>query len=90
VNLNSIVKLSSNQVSCDLDSEAAILHLQTGVYYGLDPVGAVIWKLMEEPRTVASIRDAILEQYAVDAERCGRDLLELLQRLATEGLIEIQ
>ena len=30
---------SQEQVSCKLDSEAAILDLRSGVYYGLDPVG---------------------------------------------------
>ena len=87
--LHSTVQLSRDQVSCDLNGEAAILKLTTGVYYGLDPVGATIWKLMEQPRTVESIREAILKRYEVDAERCQSDLFELLQKLSAEGLIEV-
>ena len=87
--LQTVVRASQDQVSCDLDGEAAILNLKTGVYYGLDPVGAAIWKLMEQPCTVESIRDAVLQKYEVDEERCQRDLVELLDKLSAEGLIEV-
>jgi hypothetical protein len=80
--------LSADQVSCDLAGEAAILNLKTGVYYGLDRVGAFIWNLLKEPRTVGWLRDAVLAEYEVGAERCERDLVELLARLESEGLIE--
>ena len=68
----------------------AILDLKAGVYYGLDAVGARIWSLIQEPRTVNEIRDILLEEYEVEPERCERDLLELLQRLADEGIIEVE
>jgi hypothetical protein len=89
VTLQSTVRLSPDQVSCDLNGEAAILGLHTGTYYGLDPVGATIWKLIEQPRTIESIRDAMLQKYDVDASRCENDLFELLEKLNREGLIEI-
>jgi hypothetical protein len=60
------------------------------VYYGLDAVGARIWSLIQEPRTVNEIRDILLEEYEVEPERCERDLLALLQKLADEGLIEVK
>jgi hypothetical protein len=31
-----------------------------------------------------------LEEYEVEPERCKHDLLVLLQRLATEGLVEVE
>jgi hypothetical protein len=66
-----------------------MLNLKNGVYYGLDPVGARIWNLIQQPRTVSEVLQILLREYEVDAERCERDLLELLQRLAAEGLIEV-
>jgi len=79
-----------DQVSSNLDGEAAILNLKNGVYYGLDPVGARIWSLIQEPTTVAELRDAIVEEYEVEPDRCERDLLALLRDLAAEGLIEVR
>ena len=87
--LQSTVRVSQDQVSCDLNGEAAILNLKTGTYYGLDPVGATIWKLIEKPCTVESLREAMLQKYEVDAQRCESDLLDLLEKLKAEGLIDV-
>src|SRR5712692_9270844 len=86
----SVVTAAKDQVSCDLAGEAAILNLKSGVYYGLDPVGARIWKLIQEPRSVDEIRKALLDEYDVEPERCQSDLLALLEKLQAEGLIEVQ
>lgn len=80
---------AKDQVSCDLGGEAAILNLKSGVYYGLDPVGARIWNLIQTPKTLAQIRAALLEDYDVEPDRCERDLSELLEQLASAELIEI-
>ena len=89
ISTNSRIVVSQDQVSCDLSGEAAILNLKAGVYYGLNTVGASIWKLIQEPRTVKEIRDALAEEYDVEPKRCERDILELLQELSTHELIQI-
>ena len=85
-----VVVAAKDQVSCDLAGEAAILNIKSGVYYGLDPVGARIWNLVQEPRTVVQIQDAITSEYDVEPDRCARDLIGLLERLLEEGLIELK
>jgi hypothetical protein len=85
-----MVVVSPEQVSTNLEDEAVILHLKDGVYYGLNPVGARIWNLLQESRTVEEIRDIILEEYEVDQERCEQDLENLLQELLDKGLIELK
>jgi hypothetical protein len=90
ISATTTVVASKDQVSCDLAGEAAILNLKDSVYYGLDTIGARIWSLVQEPIPVGAIRDAIQQEYDVEAARCERDLLELLQKLAAEGLIEIK
>jgi len=86
----SIVVISKDQISCDLTEEVAILDLKYGMYYGLNTVGTRIWKLIQEPRTVHEIRDALLEEYEVEPEHCECDVLALLHELASKGLIEIK
>ena len=90
LSMASTVVAAEDQVSSDLGGEVAILDLKAGVYYGLDAVGARIWSLIQEPRTVNEIRDILLEEYDVEPERCERDLLALLRRLADEGLVEVR
>ena len=86
----SIIVASKEQVSCDLAREMAILDVKSGTYYGLNAVGAWIWQLIQEPRTVYEVCDALLKEYEVEPERCERDLLALLQELADKGLIEVK
>ena len=86
----SIVVVSQDQVSCELGGEAALLNLKAGVYYGLNEVGASIWKLIQEPKRVGEIRDAILEEYEVEPDNCEADIMALLQDLLDNGLIEVK
>ncbi len=88
--LYSIVSASPEQVSCPLGDEAAILNMKNTVYYGLNPVGARVWNLLQQPRTISDLRDALLEEYDVDTGRCEKDLLELLEKMRSEGLIQVR
>jgi len=88
LSLDSIVVATKDQVSCRLDEESAILNMRNSVYYGTDAEGTRVWDLLRQPRTVREIRDAILNEYEVEADRCERDLLELLEKMRSEGLLE--
>jgi hypothetical protein len=90
ISLDSTVVAAQDQVSSEIGDEVAILDLKAGTYYGLDAVGARVWELVQEPQRVREIRRILLEEYEVEPERCGRDLLALLQRLAYEGLVEVR
>jgi coenzyme PQQ synthesis protein D (PqqD) len=89
VSPGSIIVASKEQVSCDLDGEAAILNLKDGVYYGLDSVGATVWQCVQQPRRFAEIRDAILDEYEIDSQQCERDLGAVLSDLAACGLVDV-
>ena len=86
----SVVVASSEQISSDLAGEVVILNLKNGSYYGLDAVGVRIWELIQSPRPVAAVRDAIVEEYEVEPARCESDLLALLGKLAAAELIEVR
>jgi coenzyme PQQ synthesis protein D (PqqD) len=90
LNLQSVVVAASEQVSCPLGEESAILNLKNTSYYGLDSVGTVVWNLLRQPRGIIEIRDALLQEYEVEASLCERDLLDLLAKMREEGLIEVR
>jgi hypothetical protein len=90
LSVHSIVVAASEQVSCPLGEESAILNLKNSMYYGMNPVGTRIWTLLKEPRSVEQLRDALLNEYDVDAALCERDLLDLLGKMKSEGLIEVR
>jgi hypothetical protein len=80
---------SKDQVWRELDGEAIVLNLETGVYYGLDPVGARIWSLLQEPIRVEQICQKLLDEYDVERTACQEDLLALLKGMADSGLIQV-
>ena len=69
--------------------EISILSLTSGKYFLLNSVGATIWTLIQEPKSLEDLRSCLLEAYDVDAERCQKDLLEWVEKLASEGLIKV-
>ena len=88
VGWDDVVTVATSQVSNRVGDEVAVLSLDRGMYFGLNPVGARIWELLRTPTRVSAVHAAILEEYDVDAERAKQDLLELLGRLLKTGLIE--
>ena len=90
LSMHARVSRTSAQASCDLGGEAVLLNLESGQYYGLDPVGARIWELLRSPHSVQSLHAAILEEYEVDSETCLRDLSSIVAALNRAGLVEVQ
>lgn len=80
---------SQTAVSCELSQEAVILDLASGVYFGLDAVGARIWQILETPRSIGEIRDALLLEYRVDAAACEQSVARFAGELLSKGLLEI-
>ena len=89
ITVSSTVVAGPGQVSSNVEGEADILELGRGTYYGLDAVGARVWSLIQEPRSVASLRDALVEEYDVDPTRCEADVLALLAELEETGLVAV-
>jgi hypothetical protein len=87
---HSLVTVTADQIACEMQGELLILQTASGVYYGLDPIGKLVWSLMAEPKRVGGIRDVLLAEYEVDRGTCTRDLLVLLEELARKQLIEVR
>ena len=86
----STVVAAGDLLATSFGAELVILGLKDGVYYGLEEVGARVWELLQRPVAVSAIRDALVEEFDVAPERCGRDLVKLLTDLAKRGLIEVR
>jgi hypothetical protein len=88
IELATVVKQSSDQISCRLEDDVALLNLKTTLYFGIDEVGGFIWKMISKPITVAEICEAICEQYDVDEQGCRGDVIAFLHKLDEAGLVE--
>jgi Coenzyme PQQ synthesis protein D (PqqD) len=84
-----VIKAAVDQVCCDLHGETVILSLKTGKYHGLDAVGARIWDLIQEPKTLHDLLEILFSEFDVEPTRCEQDVRLLLLNMTEAGLVEI-
>ena len=84
-----LVSATKDAVACEFGDGLALLNLKSNVYYSLNGVGAFIWELIQEPRSIVDIRSAVLARYTVDPQRCQADVDALLKGLADNGLARL-
>ncbi|HXZ81423.1 MAG TPA: PqqD family protein [Terriglobales bacterium] len=82
-----VIKAAPDQVSCNVGGEAVILHLKQGTYYGLNEIGAVIWRSLQKPKTVGQLEELMLADFDVSKEQVEGDLQQLLEQMQASGLI---
>lgn len=80
---------SSRQVSCQIDDEIAILDMDKSLYFRLEGVAVEVWGALDQPSSVAQLRDGIVARFDVTPEACEADLVALLGQLQAQGLVEI-
>lgn len=85
----STITVSAHQVSSQLGEEAVILNVKSGMYYGLNEVGARIWSLIQEPVRFDAIVQTLLDEYDVDPKECEVDVQNLLQEFLAAELIDV-
>jgi len=79
-----------SSAACDLDGEMILLDVDCGVYFGLNSVGASIWKFIQSQRSVEEVVDAMMIEFKVDRAQCEAGVIGLLRDLASHGLIDVQ
>ena len=86
---SSIVSVAREQISSELGDESIILNLKSGMYHGLNEIGARIWHIIQQPKAVKDVKAILLEEYEVDIQECDRDLKGLLKELIEAGLVDV-
>lgn len=86
----SMVQVTNEQVSADLENATVVLQLSDGVYYQLNGVGGCVWaRINEGPCQVRELVDAVMAEYDVDRSRCEADVVALLQDMTKRSLVEV-
>ena len=86
LSLRDSIAVPPDVVFRELDGEAVILNLDSGIYFGLDEVGTRIWQLIGEHGLLQTVFDAMCREYDVAPDTLERDLLSLVDELCTKGL----
>lgn len=90
MNLSSTPKIPPEAMARQVGDETVILDLASGNYFGLDAVGARIWQLIGEGRTLDQVCEVVVAEYDVSRDVAERDLLSLVEELQGRGLLHLE
>ena len=76
-------------LSAEIDGEVVVLGVERGRYYGLDEIGAEIWRRIEAPISVETLCDDLAALYSAQPGEILNDVIELLAQLQAEDVVEI-
>ncbi len=87
--LDRSVRLADGVVFRELEGETVILNLESGMYFGLDPIGSRIWQLCQERPSLRSVWQAMQAEFDAPAEELQADLLVFVDELSEKGLVTL-
>ncbi len=82
-----VVRISDQVVYKPVGNELVLLDFQTGMYFGLDPVGVRIWQLIAAHQPLGDIAETLLAEYDVTREALEKDIDTLVEELERRGLV---
>lgn len=71
----------------ELDGEAVLLDLATGVYFGLNATGTRMWQLIEKHRLLARVVPRLAQEFDAPGTQLESDLLTFVAQLEEKGLL---
>ena len=74
-------------VTLDFQSETLVYHLRTGEVHRLDPIGAMVWRLLDGHTTVDEIVPDLAAAFGTDEAVVRRDVEGLVAKLIQAFLL---
>ena len=83
-----VLSINDHLVASDVvDNEAVIINLSNGMYFTMNKVGAELWQLLAQPRSLAAIATILSGRYGVAEREVLGDLESVVDELLREQLI---
>jgi hypothetical protein len=82
------VRVSPRVYAREFGEEMVLLDFGLGEYFGLDPVGAEIWRGLETGLPLGAIAERIVLSYDVTADAALQDVVHLVAELRESALLE--
>ena len=82
-----MVKANEDVVWCPVEGELVLFHSTKGLYFGLNEVGAEIWRRLADGAADDSIVKDLRSKYEVDEATAISEVHRLTSELTQAGLI---
>lgn len=70
-----------------IQDELVLFDHNSGKYFATGPVGADVWDLLTERRTLAELCERLLADYTIDSATCEREVRQFLAEMLAAGVI---
>lgn len=89
IDQKTVVKVSDGLLAEHLGEELAILNSESGLYFGLNAVGAKIWELLQEARSLEAVSTVVASEFEVEPARCQADVQALVRQMLDAKLVQV-
>ncbi len=79
--------VADNILCRQVENEAVLLHIPTGMYYSLNETSLSFWEALCDRQPLAPVIEKITAEYEVEYSQVLNDLKTFLQDLSEYGLI---
>ena len=76
-------------VTRQVGDETVLLNLESGAYFGLDPVGSRFLELLATEGALNAVIARMMEEFEVSEAQLEADLLRLTDEMLASGLLEV-
>ena len=84
---SSVLTGGAGVIDAVVGAETVLLASDSSRYHGLDPIGSRVWQLLDGDRSVGEICRLLGDEFAVEPDRCAREVLAFLDDLAAHDLV---
>jgi hypothetical protein len=89
IEIETTIKKSIDLLEANLEDSLALMSIEDGKYYGMNPIGKEIWKLIDVPIKTNKIIDQLLIDFSIDSETCQKETIIFLNQLLERKMILI-
>jgi hypothetical protein len=72
-----------------IDGEAILLTPHNSMIHTFNPIGTVIWSLLDKEKTISKLVNAIKDEYEVKLKEAEQDVLEFIEQLYQRKMVLI-
>jgi hypothetical protein len=67
-----------------------LLHLESAQYHGVNPIGLLIWELLDGQRTVREVIDAVRDRVQDPPPQLESDVMQFLTEVHERNLVVVE
>lgn len=84
------IRRNSDIIAAGLSEQTILLDPKDWTYVNFNETAARIWEALDEPRSVDSLVEALMRDYAVDRSTCEREVEAFVSDMSGRGFIVIE